>query len=323
MVTVIVPVYNVIDYLDRALESIVNQTHDDLEIILVDDGSTDGSGARCDEWAKKDSRIKVIHKKNGGLSSARNAGLDIAAGDFISFPDSDDYIDKDYFEKMLAEMDDPEVTMVCCGMIATSITGEETIQSSEKRIVFSKEGALEDIFRYRLNVRPSACNKLYRATLFKNRRFNENVVQEDTESMPRIIDSGGKVAVINDTFYHYIKRADSISTKSKFDMRSYRFLECFSEYEKMCHDKYPRLYPIFLFYAMKGTFGMLLSLVKSEDSGKYWTKELRLRVGVIGYYFKARKFDENVSEHGHDMLAMTERCIMGIRLSHKLFKLPD
>ena len=101
MISVIVPIYNVEKYLIKCIESIINQTYKDLEIILVDDGSTDSSGKICDEFATKDNRIKVIHKKNGGLSSARNIGLDICKGNYISFIDSDDYIELDMYEKMI------------------------------------------------------------------------------------------------------------------------------------------------------------------------------------------------------------------------------
>ena len=102
LISVIVPVYNTEKYLGRCVDSIINQTYTNLEIILVDDGSPDNSPAICDEYAKKDQRIKVIHKENGGLSSARNAGLDIAKGDFISFIDSDDWVEKDLFEVLVS-----------------------------------------------------------------------------------------------------------------------------------------------------------------------------------------------------------------------------
>ena len=106
LISVIVPAYNVKSYLKRCTNSIINQTYQDLEIILVDDGSTDGTGILCDQIAQEDSRIVVIHKENGGLSDARNAGLDICAGDFISFIDSDDYIEPDMYECMMEEMKD-------------------------------------------------------------------------------------------------------------------------------------------------------------------------------------------------------------------------
>lgn len=98
LISLIVPVYNVEKYLDKCLETITNQTYSNMEIILIDDGSTDLSGKKCDEWEKKDSRVRVIHKKNGGLSSARNAGIDVAKGKYISFIDSDDYIELNMIE---------------------------------------------------------------------------------------------------------------------------------------------------------------------------------------------------------------------------------
>ena len=105
MISVIVPIYNVEQYLKKCIESIISSTYANLEIILVDDGSTDGSGKICDEFQAKDKRIRVVHKKNGGLSDARNVGLEIARGEFVSFIDSDDYIDSEMFEEVLTQFD--------------------------------------------------------------------------------------------------------------------------------------------------------------------------------------------------------------------------
>ena len=101
MISIIVPVYKAEKYLSRCVDSILGQTYKDLEVILVDDGSPDGSGVLCDAYAAKDSRVRVIHKENGGVSTARNVGLDAAGGDYISFVDSDDYVDPDMYEKMV------------------------------------------------------------------------------------------------------------------------------------------------------------------------------------------------------------------------------
>ena len=106
MISVVVPIYNVSKYLPKCIESILHSTYKNLEVILVDDGSTDECPTICDDYAKKDSRIKVIHKKNGGLSDARNKGLDIATGEYISFIDSDDYIDADLYESVIKEFDE-------------------------------------------------------------------------------------------------------------------------------------------------------------------------------------------------------------------------
>ena len=116
LISVIVPIYHVEQYLTRCVESLVNQTYSNFEIILVDDGSPDNCPKMCDDWAKKNSRIKVIHKENGGLSDARNAGMQIANGDVISFIDSDDWIDPKFFEVMLNVMQDDESDIVSCGV---------------------------------------------------------------------------------------------------------------------------------------------------------------------------------------------------------------
>ena len=116
LISVIIPIYKVEDYLDECISSVVNQTHKNLEIILVDDGSPDNCGMMCDEWAKKDDRIKVVHKSNGGLSDARNAGLNIAVGEYIAFIDSDDFIMPNMFEELYSAFDTPEIDIVACGI---------------------------------------------------------------------------------------------------------------------------------------------------------------------------------------------------------------
>ena len=116
LVSVIVPIYNVENYLNKCIESIVNQTYPNLEIVLVDDGATDNCPEICDNWAKKDDRIKVVHKNNGGLASARNAGMNIMSGELFMFIDSDDYIDQDMIQCMVEGYKSYTVDIVCCGM---------------------------------------------------------------------------------------------------------------------------------------------------------------------------------------------------------------
>ena len=117
LISVIVPIYKVQDYLKECIESIINQTYSDIEVILVDDGSPDRCPQMCDEWAKRDSRIRVVHKKNGGLSSARNAGLDVAKGEYISFVDSDDFICKDALENLYNRIKDDKSIGITSGLI--------------------------------------------------------------------------------------------------------------------------------------------------------------------------------------------------------------
>ena len=124
-ISVVVPVYNVEDYLDRCVKSIISQTYENLEVILVDDGSADGSPVMCDSWAQKDPRIKVIHKPNGGVSSARNAALDAATGDFIGFVDSDDWIENDFYELLMKSLAENGSDIAFCGYYVVERSGEK------------------------------------------------------------------------------------------------------------------------------------------------------------------------------------------------------
>ena len=138
LISVIVPVYNVEDYLDRCINSIINQTYKNLEIILVDDGSTDSSGRKCDDFALKDDRIKVLHKENGGVSSARNAGLDVATGDYIGFVDSDDTIESNMYELLFNNAIEYHTKVSSCQIRTKDIDGTESSIDITQSKLFSK-----------------------------------------------------------------------------------------------------------------------------------------------------------------------------------------
>ena len=211
-ISVIVPVYKVEKYLARCVDSIINQTYKNLEIILVDDGSPDGCGKICDEYAERDSRIKVIHKENGGLSSARNAGLDIATGDYIGFVDSDDFIDLDMYS-LLYEMiknGDVEIT----GVNGQSFVEEEHLKpwvvGREKLI---KEMSGEDAVKGLLlrTFISSVCSKLFSAKLFENKRFATGKLSEDALLLFEIfVYEKCRYRYVDDHYYFYFMRDDSI-----------------------------------------------------------------------------------------------------------------
>ena len=148
MISVIVPVYNVEKYLRQCLDSVLAQTYRELEIILVDDGSTDGSGAICDEYATRDSRIKVVHQQNGGLSSARNAGLDLATGEYVAFVDSDDYIHETMLELLYQALVENNADTVICNFERVDEKGDVISVRSLQPLangVVSMEEALENL----------------------------------------------------------------------------------------------------------------------------------------------------------------------------------
>ena len=167
LISVIVPVYNVEAWLPRCGDSILSQTYENLEILLVDDGSTDDSGLICEEYAKKDTRIRVIHKENGGLSSARNSGLDAASGEYIGFVDSDDWIEPEMYAEMLSLMLKSDAQIVCAGRYdVAGGTGEKTVGLCPKRQEqVSGEELAGRIFLWD-HCDSSACDKLYRRELF-------------------------------------------------------------------------------------------------------------------------------------------------------------
>lgn len=221
MISVIVPVYNVEKYLDNCVESIVNQTYKDLEIILVDDGSPDNCPAMCDEWAKKDKRIKVIHKQNGGLSSARNAGLETATGEYVAFVDSDDSIDINMYE-IMENMFSDDIDIVMCGY--QKINSSEEIVSCGNTLIEKKKLSIgelyDDIFGHLNN---ASWNKLYRASIIDNIRFPNGIVHgEDLIFNLHYLRHCCNGVKCNGEFYHYFSRENSI-TKSKFSEN--KFLE--------------------------------------------------------------------------------------------------
>ena len=225
LLSVIVPVYNVEDYLGRCVDSILAQTYKNLEVILVDDGAKDSSGSVCDAYAGKDDRVRVIHKENGGLSSARNAGLDICRGTYIAFVDSDDWIEPDAYENMLKTALDLDVKLVCGGRYdVSSRTGEKKVGlCPHKTEKISAEELVGRIFTWD-QCDSSACDKLYHRSLLENWRFPMGKVCEDVPVMYRIILGTDYVATYAQPIYNYFHRHGSITTSSVSD-KTFHFLE--------------------------------------------------------------------------------------------------
>ena len=208
LISVIVPVYNMQQYLARAIESIQLQTYQNIEIILVDDGSNDESGTICEIYAQNDPRIKIIHKENGGLSSARNAGIDIAEGRYFAFVDSDDCIRNEMLGKMLEIAKQENCDIVQCGFCRfKSEIPEEKI--SVQKICISGMQALQFIDT---PLYMTAWNKLYKRELFNHVRFPEGKIHEDVGCTYRLFYESKKVVVLEDDLYCYYTNNDSITT---------------------------------------------------------------------------------------------------------------
>ena len=235
LVSVIVPVYNVERFLDRCVHSLTNQTYRRLEIILVDDGSPDGSSELCDEWAKRDERVRVIHKLNGGLSDARNAGLDTMHGDFVAFVDSDDYVEPDYVERLYAGIGDADMSV--CSIIcedSNGITQSENIAIADVPTVIKSEEYLHRaMLDWRLVV---AWNKLYKASAWESLRFPVGRIHEDEYVLHQVADQCDTINVLPDGLYHYVANDNSI-THSDFSIKNLDRLEAWALRMKYCVDK--------------------------------------------------------------------------------------
>lgn len=219
-ISVIVPVYKVENYLNRCVDSILCQTFSDLEIILVDDGSPDNCGIICDEYARQDERIKVIHKRNGGLSSARNAGLDIASGDYIGFVDSDDWIHPQMYEILYSNAVKSNVNIITCRYKkASDINDSENKNFDIEHNVrtYEKDEIFNDFFdTFYRDIFPTVWNKLYKREIFQNLRFENGRINEDEFLMLPSIDIAGKVGIIEVSLYFYFFTREGSIMNSTF-----------------------------------------------------------------------------------------------------------
>lgn len=241
LLSIIVPVYKVENYLPRCVDSILAQTVRDFELILVDDGSPDRCGAICDEYALQDSRIRVIHKKNGGLSSARNAGLDIARGQWLGFVDSDDRIVPDCYEKLLACAEGQKVKLVCAGRWDVSERTGETTPGlcPEKEESVSGMELARRIFTWD-HLDSAAWDKLYRAELFDGIRYPLGKVSEDVPVTYRLALKAGEAALCPERVYCYYHRQGSITNSSVSD-KTFHFSEHTEKILALCREEYPEL----------------------------------------------------------------------------------
>lgn len=220
-ISVIVPVYKVEPYLCKCVDSILAQTYQNLEIILVDDGSPDACGAICDKYAKQDNRITVIHKPNGGLSDARNAGLDVMTGDYVAFVDSDDWIMPRMYETLLQMLKQFQADMAF-GAVADDLEQDgkvTTVKVSNYGDEPFSESAAEAMRRY-FHGSWAAWDKLYKADLFRDIRYPVGEINEDEAIVLQLLSKCSRVCYTGEIFYHYMKRPGSGSiTVSDFSVK--------------------------------------------------------------------------------------------------------
>ncbi len=224
LISVIIPVYKTGEYLEKCLQSVINQTYKNTQIILVDDGSPDKSGELCDKLAMNDSRIVVLHKENGGLSSARNEGLNIAKGDFVSFVDSDDYIDENMFNDLYLLLAEHNAQIACCGIERVSENGHLNYFNPDVNEFFVAEQkeALKKL-TFNTHITNSLCDKLFKANIFKDLRMTQGIIYEDHDVMHKCIMGAQRVVYTGKPYYKYFVNENSI-TGGSFSEKHFCFL---------------------------------------------------------------------------------------------------
>jgi glycosyltransferase involved in cell wall biosynthesis len=240
LISVIVPVYKVEEYLDRCVRSIVEQVYTNLEIILVDDGSPDRCGDMCEQWAAKDQRITVVHKKNGGLSDARNFGLDVAQGEYVAFVDSDDWISPDYISRMYNALKKTGAEIAACD-VCTVFPGEEVFDIHNEGILreCSAKEALEDLLQGK-GFRAVAWNKLYRKHLLDGERYPVGKHHEDEFFTYRVLGKAEKLVYVEKPMYFYLQRQGSIMRT--FSIKRLDALDAYIERLAYLKKRYTELY---------------------------------------------------------------------------------
>lgn len=236
-ISVIIPVYNVEKYLVACVNSVIDQTYNNLEIILVNDGSKDDSPDICEQLKKIDSRIRVLHKENGGLASARNYGLAFATGTYVGFIDSDDWIEPDYYEILMNGIKSNDADISVVKFIKCNVFEDImfTTESKDNWQEYDKYSALIEYYRGN-DIGYSAVNKLYKLELFKEIRYPEGKLMEDMATTYKLIDQCDKLVVNNSTKYHYFIRQDSIM-RSNFNHRNFDSIEIYDEILLYFEDK--------------------------------------------------------------------------------------
>lgn len=275
LISIIVPVYNVEKYIRRCVDSLINQTYKNLEIILIDDGSPDNSGAICDEYAKLDNRVKVIHKENGGVSSARNVGLDSASGEYIGFMDSDDYITPDMYEVLYNNMVDNDAD-ISMGIYALENNKGEFISHYRYDVneVFDKAQTIAEMLK-QVKYTCSLCDKLFSAKLVGDIRFDKDISHnEDLLFLYQLMKKSNKAVYISKPMYYYCNNEESASRVS-FSDKNTTMLKAQTMVIEDIRENLPQIYDVALTEYVKTAIFNLTAIAKSGYKNKEYIEKLR------------------------------------------------
>lgn len=306
LVSVIVPIYNVQDYIERCVHSIIEQTYHNIEILLIDDGSTDDSGKLADEYAEKDERIKVFHKKNGGLSDARNYGFAVSTGEYVCFIDSDDFIHRDYVKCLLTICKEQNCDIAQCDYIRTSGEIGPDSDLDDRVYVFNNIQMLNNLYGKQYIKTVIVWNKMYDRKLFSDIEFPVNKIHEDEATTYKLFYKANKIGVTEKVLYYYYQRPNSIM-QNRYNLKRLDILWAIDQRRKFFGEKGL----IDLYY--KDNYKMLTKILKSyyevvcaegisqkriilkklkmkykevyiESKDAKWTKKRRLMLTIFKYF---------------------------------------
>lgn len=317
LISVIVPVYNVEKYLPECIESIISQSYENLEILLVDYGSTDRSGAICDAFAKKNERIRVIHQENGGISAARNKGLDNCSGEYITFVDSDDYISCDMIKVLYTNLVQTESSAVVCGFTETDDT-KKIISKHMVSETIALSGAESLLYLYnnkhKLNLY-TVSSKLFKRSVFHDIRFDEAVFFEDTMIMPYWCLKCDKILYIPYLGYFYRRIETSITMKKSPEHIKKLYLDSFRIFNEHIS-----------FYQNNGMYE-LKNCIENELADKIITHSLRNKIPDGLEKYTKKEFNRHFMSIIHSDISLGRKMkmccfrIFGIRIARFVYKI--
>lgn len=307
MISIIIPVYNAKDYLRRCLDSILEQTYTDWEALLIDDGSTDGSGNICDEYASKDNRFKVSHRENKGVSAVRNVGLAYASGEYIVFVDSDDFVHKDMLRWQYNMLKDNNADLVITGYEFAYDDTIANISVNEKVQVLDSEGAINKILENQQFCSP--WTKLYKKELFENVKYPEGEIYEDLMTAFEIFMAAEKIVYQNIPFYNYFQACVSI-TRSEFSYSKLDEVKALRKQYEFIDVNFPKLADEARFKYVNNVFGHIINLVTKEDE-----------IGVAKYQEFTTVLKENYSFFkANSQLSKKNKFRLALMKHPKLYK---
>lgn len=274
LVSVILPVYNISQYIDKCMFSLLSQTYSNYELLLVDDGSTDNSGYICDKYEKKDSRVKVFHKVNGGLSDARNYGIQKAKGTYITCIDPDDYVDPDYIEYLMQLIDKYHTKMSICHHRVHYDNGRIKDLGSQGEVLLNTEEALKEMLYHR-SIDTSAWGKLYRKDLFDSVKYPKGKIFEDIGTTYALMLQCNRIAVGYESKYNYVFHNNSI-VNSHFSLRKLDMIEMTDKMGTDVVNRYPGLSDAVLRRRVYARFSTLNQMLNT-------TEYLEIRNQIINF----------------------------------------